>query len=435
MADFPGEGGRDLLNDPVEPHKKAEKLVEEAVKKAPRAERVPPLPAKSHKPLQVKPRPRSDIDKLAKDFNEGVVAIQRAIARLAKPKLPEQGKFGPRDFGHIEGSTDTIKDRTRTILEREMRTVLRVSEKLPIPSRHIPAIARDFQRRAKTVFEAKVPQTLAAIMKIDRERRSAARTRSAPQSSVALRPGRGSPVESLMKVAKSIRAGRLPFVPAETRKQAQQLIDSVVGRSRGRKAASLDRETERLIERYKLVPLAVRNSIAAERAPNAPQMRSSERLDLILREVARPANREAVPIAEHHARQLEPFIPRFQDEGAVYGGPAIVDAGETRENVGGMDVIYREGSTRVSSPEAPSSGQAGTKLGEPIAAEAPQAASHGAPAADIGDTGSRVHGGLGTGRGGGTVGAAGGPVKITGELTIPGMAGWVAKVEGFLHDV
>jgi hypothetical protein len=151
--------------------------------------------------------------------------------------------------------------------------------------------------------------------------------------------------------------------------------------------------------------------------------------------------REAIPISEHHARQLEPAIPRFRDEGAVYGGPAIVDAGESRENVDGVNVIYREGSEHVRAPEAPRTRAASVeaaagRVAQAAAVDAPQADPHRAPPMDSeGSVGNRTHGGLGSGKGGGTVGAAGGPVKIEGELKIEGMADWVARVEGFMRDV
>ena len=173
-------------------------------------------------------------------------------------------------------------------------------------------------------------------------------------------------------------------------------------------------------------------------------------METVLREIVRPAGsaRGAISVSEHHAQRLEAAIPRFRDEGAVYGGPAIVDAGETKEDVGGLGVIYREGSSHVQSPETPPqrdavagaavrrdavAGAAARRA--PVAAPpTPQAEAHRAPPADN-EPANKTHGGLGAGRGGGTVGAAGGPVQIEGTLAIDGLRDWVGKVTGVIKNV
>lgn len=437
MPDFPGEGGRDLLNDePVDPPKKSEELVEEAVKKAPRAELVPPPPTSAHKPLRVKDERRADIESIARDFREGVAALQQALRpggrSAANPELRAQA------MERIRELSASTKERMRTVVEKEMQTITRVSEKIPIPNRHVPTMIEDFKRRAEAAVAEKIPQSLAAVMKAEHEVRSTQQSR-VPRASVAMRPGRGSPVESLMKVAKSIRAGRLPFVPKETKKEAQKLVDAVVGRDRGRRMAELDAETLKLMEQHNLIPAAVQGSLEAERSPDGEHDRISERLEVVLREISRsPGRSTAIPISEHDALGLESKIPRFRDEGAVYGGPAIVDAGETREDVGGMSVIYREGSSHVQSPEAParkeSVAKTVAKRAPPTATPPPQAEPHRAPPADS-EAMNRTHGGLGTGKGGGTVGASGGPVRIEGKLEIDGLREWIAKVTGTMNDV
>jgi hypothetical protein len=154
-------------------------------------------------------------------------------------------------------------------------------------------------------------------------------------------------------------------------------------------------------------------------------------------------------VAEHEARSLEKVMPRFRQEGAVAGtGPFIIEGGEAMQQVGGMNVMYHEGSSAVAgaergashpSPAAGSRGRAAARMarapaasngGAPPAA-APTAAAHRGPAGGGGSTeGSTTHGGLGSGSGGGVVGGGGGPMKIEGELRIPGMADWVAKING-----
>jgi hypothetical protein len=288
------------------------------------------------------------------------------------------------------------------ILEREMHLLTRVSEKIPTPARHRPP-ADGLKTAATKALAEEIPQTFAKILQAERELRG---------SRVVLKPSKGSPVESLMQVARAVRAGRLPFVPRETKKRAHELLSAV---KRHRTGSARVPSVNQLIERHKLIPLAIQHQLTKNKEMTAPQHQMHRVVS------------ERMKLTPAEARKLSTVIPRFEDTGALVGsGPAIIDSGESRTRVGEADTFL--GPESGQGYEAPASPTHESAPSSPTAPPALGAPNHSSSAL-AGE--SKTSGGLGGSTGGGTVGAGGsGATKISGELTIAGLAQWIAKIEG-----
>jgi hypothetical protein len=137
----------------------------------------------------------------------------------------------------------------------------------------------------------------------------------------------------LIKTAKSKDAGRLPFVPKETKEKAGKLVAEIKSKAGG---AGSPPKYERRTSR--------------PAGPQASQPKAKR--DVKLPEFAAQTRRKPIKLKEPEARKLEREIPRFRTQGATIG-PAIVEQGETTTNIDNVSVTYREGSKEAARPELP----------------------------------------------------------------------------------
>jgi len=422
MSDFLGARGRDLFTgkpvaSKITSHKRA-KNVWDIIDRKLEKRRTAPTAVAPRSKGERKPRkqPSDKLERTLRDFRGALDAVRGAVELLGKK---DERRASPADGHRRPLTTPRFKRAPATpiqkIIEREMRILTRVSEKIPTAARHTPPTT-SFQSMAHKALEAQIPQTFAKLLHAEKEVRAA--RASTPQA--VLRPSKGSPVASLMKVAKAIRAGRLPFVPRETKKRAQELLNAVK-RHRGNKSSPA--ALNKTIERQRLIPLAVTHELKRIKQPSNAQQQMGKVVT------------ERMRLTQAEARKLSTSIPRFEGEGAVVGGGSVImDAGESRTRVGEADVIQGADSPYAQGYEAPAApGHSQPAMSTDSAPMAPQ---HKAPASAATTDESRTSGGLGGKTGGGTVGAGGsGPMQIKGELTIAGLAQWIAKLEGELKGV
>jgi hypothetical protein len=281
MADFLGEG-KDLLNDePLPTQEPRGKIAKAKLPKArwPRLERPkPPAPQKAYeppkppapkqsRPVRKKPTDRSEeLIRSLRDFQNGMRTLDEALGKLSRSgtRRGDGAAAARSSVDRGKGFASRVPPPIHKIMERELRILHKTAAASPATKTHRAILTRQFEQRARRAVKADVPQTLAALLRADRDIQQSKFTpsgpRKPPSEQVVLRPDRGGPVDDLMKVAKSIRSGRLPFVPKETKKRAQELLTAVYGRERGtHMASSRAAENRRMIEQYRLIPLAVQH--------------------------------------------------------------------------------------------------------------------------------------------------------------------------------
>jgi len=421
------------------------------VTKADAAQRKPPdFPTRRERPEPGKKRD-DEMARIAKDFRAGLARLGAATDQLSRQKLLE--KITPRKLAELRKTAPSI---ART-LEREIRTITKLAKAAP-DIKHTATVTRAFRERAERVVEEKLPQLYASILKAEQ-----LVTKVEP-AKVALPLKPGTPAAALVQAARAIRAGRLPFLPLETRKQAQGLIDRIFSRSRRslETVRSPDGEQKRLIERHSLIPLAVRHDIMRDvwrRSPEAaralppgalmpPKLLKttdrqllktvneviSDRVSRIEKETT--IDRSApVPrtVTTRNAPMLTQPVPAFQTQGVAAGGDYVAHTGESLHVISRDDrpLVEPHEETAASAPSvAPtpatrSRERAQTVHGVPVpsapaaAAPAPRPpAARSAPAAGAAVAGES------------SVGGKGESLRIEGTLSIPGMDDWVAKIEG-----
>jgi len=422
MAEFLGEGREPRAKRQAKP-----------------AQRAPERTAPQIRHRQPAPPRDTGIHKFVADFKNELSTIEAALHKLLQHDRPrfDTLRAQAKDFltHQVKSVEHTERERLKVVtipqvLEREVRTAKELIRHYPEAQR--ARLLKDFTADARQAVASGVPQLLANII----------RATSKLSDPVVLRPARGNAVEALMKVAKSMRAGRLAFVPAETRKQAQQLLNLVYGRRTGRPATWRDKETAKIIEQHRLIPL----SMPRTEEPRYKLASDVARTQLAnLHAVDSPSQPRALSIPEVVAHKLESSIPRFQSEGAGVG-PKIIDTGESAVQANNMTIVYRDDSQHVAHPESLPAGTAAarrdaaaaarTRFQRPplsaTAAAAPTSASHSvATGADAQLSQSR--GGLGASTGGGTVGGSGGPLRIEGRMRIPELNNMLADIEGTLR--
>ena len=400
------------------------------------------MPSRNRKP---ETRKENSMNRFLKDFKGGMAALGNAIERILQYRQFSGGTKLVENHKTIE--REKIQNiMVPNVLERELIVGRQVVAQAPFRE-HPKRLIADYQNNVQKVVAAGIPQFLAGMLQSEAVR---------PTSGVAveaLRPIKGGAVEALMKVAKSIKAGRLPFVPKETRARAQELLDSIYSKRNGRPSTWQGKDIAQLMEKHRLIPLAAQTQPSKQRQYEnfthevtnialPPQHKAPSRASS-----GAPAN---APLKELEARRLEAVLPRFRDEG-VGSGPKIIDAGESTMHTDENTVVYRDNSPHVSGAESPLSpnsaairpaAAASSEYRSPKptmreAAAAPPEPQHKATKPDSSQNSSTpTSGGLGSQTGGGTVGAAGGPVEITGTLEIAGMADWVAEVKrGMMKNV
>ena len=396
------------------------------------------MPSRNRKP---ETRKENGMQRFLKDFKGGMAALGNAIERILQYRQFSGGTKLVENHKTIE--REKIQNiMVPNVLERELIVGRQVVAQAPFRE-HPKRLIADYQNNVQKVVAAGIPQFLAGMLQSEAVR---------PTSGVAveaLRPIKGGAVEALMKVAKSIKAGRLPFVPKETRARAQELLDSIYSKRNGRPSTWQGKDIAQLIEKHRLIPLA------AQTQPSRQQQYENfthAATSIALPQHTAPSNSL---LKESEARRLETVLPRFRDEG-VGSGPKIIDAGESTMHTDENTVVYRDNSPHVSGAEEPlppksaairpaairpaAAAAARYRSPKPTtreAAAAPPEPKHNPSKPDASKNSSNpTSGGLGSQTGGGTVGAAGGAVEITGTLEIAGMADWVAEVKrGMIKNV
>jgi len=407
------------------------------------------MPSRNRKP---ETRKENSMNRFLKDFKGGMAALGNAIERILQYRQVSGGTKLVENHKTIE--REKIQNiMVPNVLERELIVGRQAVAQAPFRE-HPKRLIADYQNNVQKVVAAGIPQFLAGMLQSEAVR---------PTSGVAveaLRPIKGGAVEALMKVAKSIKAGRLPFVPKETRAQAQELLNSIYSKRNGRPSTWQGKDIAQLIEKHRLIPLAAQTQPSRQQQyENFTHAATSIALpkqyeNFTHATTSSALSRHTVPsnslLKESEARRLETVLPRFRDEG-VGSGPKIIDAGESTMHTDENTVVYRDNSPHVSGAEEPlppksaairPDAAAATRYRSPKpttreAAAAPPEPKHKPSKPDASKNSSNpTSGGLGSQTGGGTVGAAGGAVEITGTLEIAGMADWVAEVKrGMMKNV
>jgi len=388
-----------------------------------------------------KPEDRRDnnLKRFLKDFKGGISALGSAIDRLLQYRRMSGGTklIEKRDVIEREKIRNIMVPH---VLERELLTGRQAAVAAPFRDQPKQLLV-DYRENTRKVVAEGIPQFLAAMLRSEA---------TLPVQHDAMRPARGNAVEALMKVAKSVKAGRLPFVPKETRRRAQELLDAIYSKRTGRPSQWRDKEIAQTIERHRLIPLAAQTQPSrAAQYQNFTQSAASMPI-VPARDVELIVPARDVDLKESDARRLESVMPRLRDEG-VAAGPKIIDAGESTMHTDSNTVVYRDNSSHVASPEQPMepskaairpASAAVAEYRSPLpstraAAAAPTTPEHKPPRDIQMDASSTTSGGLGSRTGGGTVGASG-TMKIDGRLEIPALreelGNWIARVEGQLRN-
>jgi hypothetical protein len=302
------------------------------------------------------------------------------------------------------------------IIERELRTI---SQLAPTSIRH--GVVKEYRELAERAMRLQIPQSHAALLQ------GAKRVPPAE----ALRPT-SKPVRSLMQAVQAIKQGRLPFLPKETRRAAQKLLDAVFSK---KAAAQISRSTQipRTIESNRLIPTAVQGMISTTRANDQPPPPLSGLLSRSLREPLAdiqapygvgqapptPGGAHKAPVAAHDLPRLARTVPAFDTQGVATGGAFLSHADED------VAVI-----TRSDSPLATPGEMAGGVEG-PV--PAPQSKSTRQPPATVADSAKQVAG-VPTNVGAQQQSQTGGQMRVEGELRIPELGNIVSKFTGFMTD-
>jgi len=407
-----------------------------------------------------------------RDFRAGITQLGQAADRFARQPVAE--RITPQRLTQLRQHVPSIA----RILEREIQTVTKLVKAAP-DIKHTSTVTRSFRERAERVIEQQLPQLFASVLRAERlvtkvepAKVALPLKKGAPvePAKVALPLKKGAPVEALVKAARAIRAGRLPFLPLETRKKAQTLLDRIFARPRSLEAVRApDNEQRRLIERYSLIPLAVHHDIMREawqRAPAGIQQATQGHsvpptlLKPTTRQLLRTVNeivrertsrlekmstieQQTAPVLPAVAARERPYaaqsVPSFATQGAAAGGDYMAHTGEDVHVITRNDRPLVEphesadtGATAAapSAPTTPGS-QVQTRGSSPrgVPALAAPAARTTAPTARAPASRPEPQ------QAGATAGAAqaagdGNTMKIEGTLSIPGLDNWIATIEG-----
>lgn len=426
------------------------KLVGERTRKVPRAKR------------------EHELAGILRDFRSGIIQLGQAADRLARQPVAE--RITPQQLTQLQRRVPSVA----RILEREIQTVTKLAKAAPDIT-HTATVTRSFRERAERVIERQLPQLFATILKTEQ-----LVTKATP-AKVALPLKKGAPVEALVKAARAIRAGRLPFLPLETRKKAQELLNRIFTRPRSLEAVrSSDGEQRRLIERHSLIPLAVHHDIMREawqRTPAGVQQAvqgqsvppkllkpATRQLLRTVNEIVRerasklekamPTEQQAAPalpaVTARERSHVSQAVPAFATQGAAAGGDYMAHTGEdvhviTRNDRPLVEPHERaETGTTAAMPSVPAvpgtQAQAkGSSARRAPVSSAPAASARRAPVPSTPAASAPAPRSPATrpepqqaGAAAGASQAAGGDgtMKIEGTLAIPGLGDWMAEIEG-----
>lgn len=393
-TEFPGEVARS-----------AKRLGSRRVKpKAAPITRTPPR-AKSQQTVRPKgDRGRTDFNQVLSDLRSGVSRLGQLAGQLAASR---QHASMPQAPAAQRPSPEVTK-----LIERELKTITKV---VPGASSEI---IREYRQLAERATKLHVPQSHAAILEGEKRLKPAEVMRPTSKA-----------VRSLMKAAAAIRQGRLPFLPKETRREAQRLLNEVFSKQTAVNIARSAR-IPKAVEAQRLIPQAVHGMAAAsqpEGVPPSPVMDAARRaIEAPLAAMKEAYKASAVPpkpdlagrtpIAASDLPRLAKALPSFEKQGMGYGGSMISHSDES------VTVFDRSDSPLVA--------ERGSPTGEGLT-PTPRAESSRTPIAPTQEgAAARTAGGVAQGV---QKSQTSGPARVEGTLHIPELNA-LAKFTGFMTD-
>ena len=277
-----------------------------------------PTPPK-HQQRKPEQRQGSNMQQFARDFRDGLSSLNTAVDRLSK--LPTSSK-PPAQSGQ----------RAPERVTHETRRVERTVERATQPKQATPPKQEAAPKRSTP------PQ--------------------APQP-VARPKSPNDKTAALIKTAKAKEAGRLPFVPRETREKAEQVITKLQTKQSDTPIAH---SPKRDLPHNALQPSASNGPRVVQSDANVPT--GSQKLPPALPpyrsekkkkppkpefKAQTPPSRET-PVTERQAQKLEQEIPRFQTQGATVGD-LIAESNEAAVDVDGVSVAFNRDSQEAAGSE------------------------------------------------------------------------------------
>jgi hypothetical protein len=349
--------------------------------------------------------PRPEFGQLLSDLRSGVSRLGQLAGQLAAsrqrtgmPQVPTARRPSPE---------------VTKLIERELRTVTKV-----VPGASTEII-REYRQLAERATKLHVPQSHAALLEGARRLKPAEVMRPTTKA-----------VRSLMRATEAIRQGRLPFLPKETRREAQKLLNELFSKQT---AVNISRSTRipQVIEKERLIPQAVHGMAASSRpegAPPSPLMHAMQKAVGVSLGAMQDAYRapEAPPRTDLQGRtpvsaadlpRLAKALPSFEKQGLGVNGSLISHSDEH------VSVVTRS--------DSPIAAESGVGESNPLA-PAPQAKSSRTPVALTQEgSGPRTAGGAVQGA---QKSQTSGPTRVEGTLSIPELGNAVAKFTGFMTD-
>ncbi len=311
------------------------------------------------------------------------------------------------------------------LIERELRTLTKL-----VPGATKETV-REYRELAERAAKLQVPQSHAAIL--------AAAKQVTPAE--ALRPT-SKAVRSLMQASRAIKSGRLPFLPKETRREAQRLLDELFGRRRAGQIAKSP-QIPRTIETQRLIPAAVSGMVEAARAKDSPpppllsSLRHTMETPLAaLPEAYRPQSaplrvdaQGRTPVAARDLPRLAQALPGFAGTGIAVGakGAPVGDSDAFLSHAGENVVPITSDDVPLDAADLSEDSSAGSMA-------APKSNSTRQPSGNTKEGAATQTAGGGSAGAGAAKSQARGPVKIEGTMNIPELGDAVGKFQGFMTD-
>ena len=196
-----------------------------------------------------------DLRRFISDFRTGLGKLKdltRQMARAPSRPLTHEAAKAARIERH---------EIMRT-LERELRLVERTA-----PPEIRDRVVSAFRSKAESAVQMGVPQAYAQLIDA---------TKILPAK--ALRPNQSPAVRSLLRAVMAIRSGRLAFLPRETRIAARKLLRGIFGSSRAGNTPRAP-QTAKTVEQQRLLPLVVQGMMRSYESPeqSGPYVEAVER--------------------------------------------------------------------------------------------------------------------------------------------------------------
>lgn len=182
-----------------------------------------------------------DLRRLLADFRTGLGKLRGMTQKLMGKPLRSPAPAQATRIEHRE----LLKT-----LEREVRILERTAP-APIKDR----IVREFRTKAAEAIQLGVPQAYAEMSEA---------ARIVP--SKALRPNQTPAVKSLLQAVKAIKAGRLAFLPRQTRAEARKLLRGIFGSPKSSRAPTAPQRAS-VVQQERLLPLVVQGMMRSYERP------------------------------------------------------------------------------------------------------------------------------------------------------------------------